>query len=122
MEQLIRTFRWLDYGVGFAALGYGIYAGSLLFVLTGILGLLIARLNMAERISTRLKTHFLRKRQPPAKVSHEAEPAAPWSSPVTSDYGRPRLTISTTVSFSSPHSLLRSPEHFNHAHRVLKHR
>jgi len=60
MNKIIKYAQWLDYAVAFLVLGYGLASFNYLWVFGGILGIGLAALAPARRISDALRARFLK--------------------------------------------------------------
>jgi hypothetical protein len=119
MKKLIRSLQALDYVVGAAVVGYGIYSHSWLTAALGVGGLGLARLNLAERVSSKLRTYLRRKqelRTHAVDPDFEAPLATPMTEPsMTPSYDSQRFLLGTITVGSSRHSVLKTADSLNHA-------
>lgn len=115
LKNVSKGLRTLDYAVAAATVVYGVYAQDPLLGSLGFVGLVLAKLNLSERISGRISRFLTRKRSAPVEVAEEAE-ASPPVQVISVDYGAAsRLHVNGKVTYSSRHSRLAVAKHLNHA-------
>jgi hypothetical protein len=121
--KIARALRVLDYVVGGATVGYGLVTARPLFVGFGVAGLVLAHLNLSERMAQGLRKYFGRKSEryatPPGQEL-DAGPA-PCEPPTPStSYAAMRLQVGSSLTSASRHSVLNAATHLNHAHTSQK--
>ncbi len=115
MQKLIRSLHLVDYLVGAGTVAYGIYDHSWLIGSLGLSGLVLARMNLADKLSKRLEG-YLRRKQTVSVVAPLEESAVQVAPPTTmNDYGMTRLNNGELSVGSSRHSVLKAAQHLNHA-------
>lgn len=116
--KIARALRALDYAVGVATLGYGVYTAQPLFIGGGIAGLVLAYLNLSDRISERLRRYFGRKTPqvapPPPSLEVADNLLERAAAPQIANYGSNRLQVGQELFSQSRHSLFKSGSHLNH--------
>lgn len=74
----MKALRVVDYGGAVACLAYGAYTGSALWMVGGAVGLVVAAINPAQRVSRRLKAKHVKKESAEAQLpAVVAQPGAP---------------------------------------------
>lgn len=108
----------MDYTAGAATFGYGVFTAQPLFIGSGVAGLVLAHLNLSDRISASLRQYFGRKTHrvvaPSAPLEVLEDVQGSLARPPVAYYGGSRLQVGPELFSQSRHSWLKSGKHLNH--------
>jgi hypothetical protein len=122
-EKFLKSLHTLDYGVAGVTVAYGLFTQSLLVIALGIVGFGLAKVNIADKLSSRIKRMFQRKNAPTiielsdntSEVNLYDLPGAGEAFEFPRTYARQGLRIGAMTASPSRHNRLVDVAAFNHA-------
>jgi hypothetical protein len=107
LKTILKAAHVLDYVVAIGTIGYGVYERNPLYIGLGVAGIALARANIADLMSARLRKYLMRKVPPTfAPLAEDSPTVIAALVQVTRSYGNSGLTAGVLNATPSRHNLL----------------